>query len=229
MKTHELKLNIEFCDAVLSGEKTFEIRKEVKKMTCKDCIHYDMCKRIDDKMELKNMSLNETIQEMCGDFKDKSQHIEHPAYSNLVEAIRDVQDMIDVLDVTGSAYVYRHNGGRTRLANILSCLRVKATSCRETEIGSYLCYVNVPGYKIACDKCLATEIKMLNDIGVKTIGCCCGHQKHPGYIQIDPEHIEKMEALGYKRMSLDKNGNGQWCFEPKSILLNNDCWGVEMR
>lgn len=30
MKTHELKLNIEFCDAVLSGEKTFEIRKEVK-------------------------------------------------------------------------------------------------------------------------------------------------------------------------------------------------------
>lgn len=26
MKTHELKLNIEFCDAVLSGEKTFEIR-----------------------------------------------------------------------------------------------------------------------------------------------------------------------------------------------------------
>ncbi len=27
MKTHELKLNIEFCDAVLSGKKSFEIRK----------------------------------------------------------------------------------------------------------------------------------------------------------------------------------------------------------
>ena len=27
MKTHDLKLNIEFCDAVLSGEKTFEVRK----------------------------------------------------------------------------------------------------------------------------------------------------------------------------------------------------------
>lgn len=26
MKTHKLKLNIKFCDAVLSGEKTFEIR-----------------------------------------------------------------------------------------------------------------------------------------------------------------------------------------------------------
>lgn len=27
MKTHELKLRLEFCDAVLNGEKTFEIRK----------------------------------------------------------------------------------------------------------------------------------------------------------------------------------------------------------
>ena len=27
MKTHNLKLSIEFCDAVLSGEKTFEVRK----------------------------------------------------------------------------------------------------------------------------------------------------------------------------------------------------------
>ena len=27
MKTHELKLKIDFCDAVLSGEKTFEIRE----------------------------------------------------------------------------------------------------------------------------------------------------------------------------------------------------------
>ena len=26
MKTHKLKLNIEFCDAVLAGEKTFEVR-----------------------------------------------------------------------------------------------------------------------------------------------------------------------------------------------------------
>ena len=27
MKTHDLKLSIEFCDAVLRGEKTFEVRK----------------------------------------------------------------------------------------------------------------------------------------------------------------------------------------------------------
>lgn len=28
MKVHKIKLNIEFCDAVLNGEKTFEIRKD---------------------------------------------------------------------------------------------------------------------------------------------------------------------------------------------------------
>ncbi len=47
-------------------------------MTCKDCVHYEVCKRIDDKMEVKNMSLNETIQEMCRDFKNKSKYIELP-------------------------------------------------------------------------------------------------------------------------------------------------------
>ena len=30
MKTHFIKLNIEFCDAVLSGEKTFEVRENDK-------------------------------------------------------------------------------------------------------------------------------------------------------------------------------------------------------
>lgn len=45
-------------------------------MTCEDCIHYEVCKRIDNKMEVKNMSLNETIQEMCRDFKDKFKYIE---------------------------------------------------------------------------------------------------------------------------------------------------------
>lgn len=148
-------------------------------------------------------------------------YVERQTYSNLGKAIQDIQDMIDVLDVTGSAYVYKHNGGRARLENILSCLRSnKTTKCQEVEFGSYQCYVNVPSYKISCDKCLVTEIKMLNDMGIKTIGCCCGHGKLQGYIQVAPEHIEKMEALGYKRLPLDKNGNGEWCFIPKSVLIS---------
>ncbi len=42
---------------------------------------------------------------------------------NISEAIQDVKDMIDVLDFFGSAYIYRHNGGRKRLENILNCLQ----------------------------------------------------------------------------------------------------------
>lgn len=191
-------------------------------MLCKNCVHFTVCANVycevTEETEIRNIH-----GKPCYYFEDKSKYIEHLAYSNLGEAIQDVQDMIDVLDVTGSAYIYKHNGGRTRLENILCCLINKVVNCKDIEFGSYQCYAKVPGYNISCDRCLVTEIKILNDMGIKTIGCCCGHQKHPGYIQVDPEYIEKMRALGYKHMSLDKNGNGQWCFEPKSILLNNGC------
>lgn len=66
-------------------------------MTCKDCIHCEMCKRIDDKMEVKNMSLNETIQEMCRDFKDKSKYIELPC---------EVGDKVYVICYKGNVQPY---------------------------------------------------------------------------------------------------------------------------
>lgn len=40
MKTHDLKLNIEFCDAVLSGEKTFEVRKNDRGFQTGDLIRF---------------------------------------------------------------------------------------------------------------------------------------------------------------------------------------------
>lgn len=40
MKTHELKLNIEFCDAVLSGEKNFEVRKNDRGFQTGDLIRF---------------------------------------------------------------------------------------------------------------------------------------------------------------------------------------------
>lgn len=142
-------------------------------------------------------------------------------YRNIAEAIQDVQDMIDVLDVYGSAYVYRHNGGRERLLNILSCLKDKVQKCQDVGFGSYDCYVSIPGYDISCDKCLATEIRILNDLGIKTVGCCCGHFRTQGYIQVAPEYAERMELLGYQRLSEQRDGTGKWCFVPKSVLLKN--------
>lgn len=40
MKTHDLKLNTEFCDAVLSGEKTFEVRKNDRGFQTGDLIRF---------------------------------------------------------------------------------------------------------------------------------------------------------------------------------------------
>lgn len=40
MKTHDLKLNIEFCDAVLSGEKNFEVRKNDRGFQTGDLIRF---------------------------------------------------------------------------------------------------------------------------------------------------------------------------------------------
>lgn len=40
MKTHNLKLSVEFCDAVLSGEKTFEVRKNDRGFQTGDLIRF---------------------------------------------------------------------------------------------------------------------------------------------------------------------------------------------
>lgn len=40
MKTHNLKLSIDFCDDVLSGEKTFEVRKNDRGFQTGDLIRF---------------------------------------------------------------------------------------------------------------------------------------------------------------------------------------------
>lgn len=40
MKTHNLKLSIDFCGAVLSGEKTFEVRKNDRGFQTGDLIRF---------------------------------------------------------------------------------------------------------------------------------------------------------------------------------------------
>lgn len=40
-------------------------------------------------------------------------------------AIADIQDMLDVVQATGSCYAYKHNGGDARLRNVLACLRAQ--------------------------------------------------------------------------------------------------------
>lgn len=45
--------------------------------------------------------------------------------------------------------------------------------------------------------CIADEVESLWNAGIRTTGCCCGHGKYLGFIQVVDEDIEKMNKLGY--------------------------------
>ncbi len=93
----------------------------------------------------------------------------------------------------------------------------KKLQCSGVSFGSYACCTSTMfGFDV--DGCLVTEINGLNNDNVKTIGCCCGHGKKQGFIQVAPEYVDKMLELGYEQLPVDADGNGQWCFKPKTIL-----------
>ena len=50
---------------------------------------------------------------------------------------------------------------------------------------------------IVVDACLEEEIKNLWSHGIKTCGCCCGHGRELGFIEVTDECIQMMEELGY--------------------------------
>ena len=84
--------------------------------------------------------------------------------------------------------------------------------CRHSIIQEYDCQVfTKPRWKsshkvIGFDKCLATELFYLWDLGIITTGSCCGyhiHEKGVGngetsYIGVVEKFIPKMKELGYK-------------------------------
>lgn len=51
---------------------------------------------------------------------------------------------------------------------------------------------------IRVDACLADEIQYLWSNGVKTCGCCCGHGRELGFIEVTDDCIQKMRCLGYQ-------------------------------
>lgn len=104
--------------------------------------------------------------------------------------------------------------------NIDGCVSVV---CDNIPYGSYICYKPIEELGINVDKCLVSEIKSLNEHGIKTVGCCCGHGKSQGYIQVRRGYGNKMEALGYEKLPIDENGNGHNCFKPKSKIETRLC------
>ena len=55
---------------------------------------------------------------------------------------------------------------------------------------------------------MAKEIKKLWSHGIRTRGCCCGHSRCLGFIQVSDEDISKMEELGYCHYIYEDNFGG---------------------
>jgi len=52
--------------------------------------------------------------------------------------------------------------------------------------------------KITMDACISAEVYFLWKKGIRTMGCCCGHGRLLGFIQVVEDDITKMEELGYQ-------------------------------
>lgn len=105
----------------------------------------------------------------------------------------------------------------------------KETVCAHSKIGEYKCYVPIrfsaqSGHdEIDVDTCLQDEIyTLIRGRGITTIGCCCGHGRKQGYIQVVESDVEDMLMLGYEMIPQDGTGNGKYCFKPKTYLLCAD-------
>lgn len=88
--------------------------------------------------------------------------------------------------------------------------------CESVAFGSYICYKET-NFNVSVDRCLVDEVNILHDKGIRTIGCCCGHAKAQGYIQVDPNDCKNMLTMGYEQLPVDVNGFGQWSFKPKTL------------
>jgi len=82
---------------------------------------------------------------------------------------------------------------------------------------------------VKVDACIAEEIQWLNSVGIKTLGCCCGHGKAGELFgdgsmkgSYDPPHaliaegrsVQKSRELGYRPFpyyySADEGSSGVW-------------------
>lgn len=67
------------------------------------------------------------------------------------------------------------------------------------------------GFKqeVTMDACISYEVWKLWKKGIRTTGCCCGHGRLLGFIEVVEEDIPKMEALGYQHYIYEDKFGGK--------------------
>lgn len=108
------------------------------------------------------------------------------------------------------------------MGSYLHCKKIKLPK----HMKEYLSYKNAT--HVSIDACLIPEIKKLWRKGIRTTGCCCGHNSIRGYIGVDFDDIEKMKNMGYKVAFNNGRPDDEDSFIPKTekrtkkdILLEN--------
>lgn len=52
------------------------------------------------------------------------------------------------------------------------------------------------------DACIADYVQRMNEQGIVTTGCCCGHGKSPAWVTVDIGSLIQMLQLGYSNCEL---------------------------
>lgn len=74
---------------------------------------------------------------------------------------------------------------------------------------------------ILVDECLSEEIESLWSNGIRTTGCCCGHGKYLGFINVRKDDIDKMECLGYQHYIFDDDFGGK---DRRDTFIPKSCY-----
>lgn len=53
-------------------------------------------------------------------------------------------------------------------------------------------------HPVAVDACIADYVQRMNDQGVITVGCCCGHGKGRPVVLVAAESVPLLAQLGYE-------------------------------
>ena len=112
--------------------------------------------------------------------------------------------------------------------------------CKDVEFGTYECSYNIKvpylckfswedesEYRekyVNIDKCLMRDILEIWEAGIKTTGCCCGHERSKPFISVVEGYESKMKAIGYEQYeSFDEaeKSHSHLYFKPKSIMKYN--------
>lgn len=109
-------------------------------MTCKDCIHHDVCKRIDYELDYHNKSTKEAEEELpikCDSFNDKERLIELPCeIGNTVYCIIECScEDIDGAHTECEFYGFGTDDRICKIPNDVKCpYRYRVIGCNATEM-----------------------------------------------------------------------------------------------